>query len=120
MEENVVLVMAEAYAIRVINLYRYLQTEKNEMVMSKQLLRCGTSIGANLTESSDAISHAEFVSKAQIALKECSESLYWLRLLVKTDYITQVQYDSIASDGMDIQHLLIAILKTAKEKSLHK
>ena len=115
-EENIVLTKAEAYAIRIIKLYRYLQKEKDESIMSKQLLRCGTSVGANLTESNDAISHAEFIAKTQIALKECSESLYWLKLLVSTEYVTQVQYESIASDGKDIQRLLIAILKSAKTK----
>ena len=112
--ENIVLTKTEAYAIRIIKLYRYLQIEKKEKIMSKQLLRCGTSVGANLTESNDAISHAEFISKTQIALKECSESLYWLKLLVSTDYLTQEQYEAIATDGKDIQHLLIAILKSAK------
>ncbi|MBR4336930.1 MAG: four helix bundle protein [Bacteroidaceae bacterium] len=113
-EDNIVLSKAEAYAIRIIKLYRYLQKEKNEKIMSNQLLRCGTSVGANLTESNDSISHAEFIAKTQIALKECSESLYWLKLLVSTEYITQIQYESIFSDGKDIQRLLIAILKSAK------
>jgi four helix bundle protein len=112
--ENVVLAKAEAYAIRIVNLYKYLCKEKNETVMSKQLLRCGTSIGANLTESMDSISRAEFIAKTQIALKECSETLYWLHLLVSTTYITQVQYDSMNTDGRDIQRLLIAILKSTK------
>lgn len=113
-EENTVLTKAEDFAIRIINLYRYLRKEKDEMVMSKQLLRCGTSIGANLTESMDSISRAEFISKTQIALKECSETLYWLKLLVSTEFITPVQYDSMSSDGRDIQRLLIAILKSTK------
>ena len=82
--------------------------------MSKQLLRSGTSIGANLTESMDSISRAEFIAKTQIALKECSETLYWLRLLVATNYLNQTQYNSISSDGKDIQYLLIAILKSTK------
>ena len=115
-EGNIVLIKAEAYAIRIIRLYRYLQKEKEEQIMSKQLLRCGTSVGANLTESNDSFSHAEFIAKTQIALKECSESLYWLKLLFSTEYITQLQYESIASDGQDIQRLLIAILKSAKSK----
>ena len=113
-DENVVLAKAEAYAIRIVNLYKYLCKEKNETVMSKQLLRCGTSIGANLTESMDSISRAEFIAKTQIALKECSETLYWPHLLVSTTYITQVQYDSMNTDGRDIQRLLIAILKSTK------
>ena len=112
--ENVVLERAEAFAIRIIKLYRYLTTEKDERIISKQLLRSGTSIGANLTESMDSISRSEFIAKAQIALKECSETLYWLRLLVATDYLNQTQYESISSDGQDIQRLLIAILKATK------
>lgn len=113
-EDNIVLTKAEAYAIRIIRMCKYLQEEKNEYIMSRQLLKSGTSIGANLTESSESISRPEFIAKTQIALKECSESMYWLRLLVATEYITNDLFQSFTADGKDIYYLLVAILKTAK------
>ena len=114
---NIVLSKSVQFALRVVELCRYLQEEKREFIMSSQLLRCGTSVGANLTESNDAISHAEFIAKTQISLKECSETLYWLFLLGESKYITQEQYATMYADGKDIQRILIAILKKAKSNS---
>ena len=114
---NIVLSKSVQFALRVVELCRYLQEEKREFIMSSQLLRCGTSVGANLTESNDAISHAEFIAKTQISLKECSETLYWLFLPGESKYITQEQYATMYADGKDIQRILIAILKKAKSNS---
>jgi four helix bundle protein len=114
--ENVVLCKSTEFAIRIVKMCKHLKQQQGEVVMSHQLLKCGTSIGANLTESSDSISHAEFISKTQISLKECSETLYWLYLLVKTDYISQELYESLSSDAKEIRRLLVAILRTAKSK----
>lgn len=112
--DNVVLRKSMAFAIRIVNLCKHLKRHQDEDVMSHQLLKSGISIGANLTESSDSISHAEFIAKTQISLKECSETIYWLELLVKTDYISQDLYDSLSSDAKEIRRLLVAILRTAK------
>ena len=90
---------SKSFAIRIVRLYQYLKDEKNEYVLSKQLLRSGTSVGANLSEAKYAISRNDFIEKQYIALKEVSETLYWLELLFKTDYLTQEQYDSIYQDA---------------------
>ena len=86
---------SKEFAIRIVKLYQYLCEEKKEFILSKQLLRSGTSIGANLAESEYAISRNDFLSKIYIALKETSETLYWLELLKKTDYLTESQYESL-------------------------
>ena len=86
------------FAIRIVRLYQYLCQEKKEFVMSKQLLKSGTSIGANIAESECAISRKDFLSKIYIALKECSETRYWLDLLYETDYLTSEEYRSIQQD----------------------
>ena len=103
------------FAIRIVNLCKYLQNEKHEYIMAKQLLRCGTSIGANVAESQQAQSRPDFVSKLNIALKESYETNYWLRLLYETHYITQAQFDSVISDCNELERLLISIVKSTKE-----
>lgn len=115
--ENVVLIKSKAFAIRIINLYKYLCEEKSEYVMSKQLLRSGTSIGANCREASRAQSKADFVAKLNISLKEADESAYWLELLKDTDYITEEQYKSIYADCDELIKLLVSIIKSAKNNS---
>ena len=106
---------SKSFAIRIVRLYQYLKDEKNEYVLSKQLLRSGTSVGANLSEAKYAISRNDFIAKQYIALKEVSETLYWLELLFKTDYLTQEQYDSIYQDAEELRKLLSssALLFTA-------
>jgi len=103
------------FAIRIVNLYKYLRSEHQEYVLSKQLLRCGTSIGANVSESQQAQSKADFVSKMSIALKESYETDYWLRLLYSTQYLQENAYLSIISDCKELQKLLVTIIKTAKQ-----
>ena len=112
--KQTVLEKSENLAIRVINLYRYLVEKKKEFVLSKQILRSGTSIGANLSESKYAISKSDWLSKMHIALKEANETLYWLRLLVKTSFISHKEFDSIYSDCEEIKKMLSSSTKTAK------
>jgi len=102
------------FAIRIVRLYRYLCKEKREFILSKQLLRSGTSIGANLAESEWAISRSDFLSKIYIALKETSETKYWLELLYRTEYITKMQFDSVYQDAETISKMLTATTKTMK------
>ena len=102
------------FAVRIVNLCKYLQTEQKEYILSKQLLRSGTSIGANVSESQQAQSRPDFISKLNIALKEASETEYWLRLLFETEYLTKEQFDSIFSDWDEVKSLLVAIVKSSK------
>ncbi len=103
------------FAVRIVKLCRYLQTEHKEYLLSKQLMRSGTSIGANIAESQQAQSRSDFISKLNIALKESYETNYWLRLLHDTQYLTKEQFDSVISDCCELERLLIAIIKTSKE-----
>jgi four helix bundle protein len=112
--ENIALEKSRKFAIRVYNLCKHLDTEKREYVLSKQLLRSGTSIGANLSEAQYSISKKEFLAKATIALKEAAETEYWLDLLKQTNLITQTEYNSIIKDCKELLRLLIAITKTTK------
>ena len=107
---------SKSFAIRIVRLYQYLKDEKNEYVLSKQLLRSGTSVGANLSEAKYAISRNDFIAKQYIALKEVSETLYWLDLLFKTDYLTQEQYDSIYQDAEELRKLLSSSTKTLQAR----
>lgn len=113
---NVVADKSFAFALRAIALYKYLCDEKNEYVLSKQVLRSGTSIGANIAEAQCAISRKDFLSKMYIAFKECSETKYWLELLFKSDYIDSPQYDSIQSDCVELLKMLSAITKTMRNE----
>ena len=103
------------FAVRVVNLYKYLGCEKQEWVISKQLMRSGTSIGANVREAIYAQSRKDFVSKLSIALKETSETEYWLELLHRTEYLSNEQYASIGADCSEIAKLLTAIVKSSKD-----
>lgn len=116
--DNVLKNKSEDFALRIVKMYQYLTTreQNKEHVMSKQLLRSGTSIGANIAEAEFAISPDDFVAKLYISLKECNESLYWLKLLVRSDYLTEEQYESMYADCNEILKLLIAITKTLKEQ----
>ena len=113
---NVALDKSKKFAIRIYNLYKHLCDVKKEYTLAKQLLRSGTSIGANLSEAQYSVSKKEFLVKATIALKECAETEYWLDLLKETNLISQTEYDSIIKDCKDILHILIASTKTIKQK----
>ena len=114
MKDNVVKDKSLEFAVRIVNLYKFLVNEQKEFVMSKQILRSGTSIGANIREAEQAQSRADFINKLNIALKEANETEYWLELLIRTEYITQEQYESINNDSTEINKLLISIIKTTK------
>ena len=100
------------FAVRIVRLYQYLCSEKKEFVLSKQILRSGTSIGANLAESECAITKKDFLAKIYIALKECNETLYWLDLLQETGYLNPDEYLSIKSDCEEIRKMLSSTTKT--------
>ena len=113
MSRNVILIKSKEFAVRIINLYKHLCANKKEYVLSKQVLRSGTSIGANVREANVAQSKKEFVAKMNISLKEAAETEYWLELLHETDYITQAEYESLAEDCSVLNRLLISIIKTS-------
>ncbi len=113
MSENIIVDKSFDFAVRIVNLNKYLYNEQKEYVLSKQLLRSGTSIGANVSEAERAQSKADFISKMSIALKEANETNYWLKLLYKTDYLNKSQYDSINTDINELISILIAICKTS-------
>lgn len=103
------------FAVRIVRLYQYLCREKNEYVLSKQLLRSGTSIGANVAESECAFSRKDFLAKMYIAFKECNETLYWLDLLYDTDYLPEGEYHSMHSDCRELNKMLASITKSIRE-----
>ena len=102
------------FAIRIVKLYQYLRKEKKEFVLSKQLLRSDTSIGANVAESQQAQSRADFISKLNIALKEAAETNYWLRLLQATDFLSDAEFQSVHNDCRELEKILTSILKSAR------
>lgn len=114
--ENTSVCKSKRFAIRIVNLYKYLCDVKKEFVLSKQLLRSGTSIGANLAEAEYAVSKKDFMAKLYIALKECSETKYWLELLYETEYLNKEQFDSIYNDCEEIRKMLSSSTKTIKEE----
>ncbi len=118
--DNTILNKSFEFAVRIVKLYKYLTTEEKEYVLSKQVLRSGTSIGANVHEAIEGFSDKDFQFKLNIALKEARETEYWLKLLVRTDYISQKQYDNINEDCTEILKLLVSILKTLNIKIADK
>lgn len=106
------------FAVRIINLCKYLNTEKKEFVLSKQLLRSGTSIGANVAEAEKAQTKPDFNTKMNIALKEANETHYWLRLLNRTDYLTDSEFLSIEKDTKEIIAILVSICKKTNKVQL--
>lgn len=117
MENNIVAAKSKIFAIRIIKFYQYLCENKREYVISKQLLRSGTSVGANVRESKNAQSGADFVNKLNIALKEADETSYWLELLYESDIISEVEYNSLYGDCSELIKLLVPIIKKLKQKS---
>lgn len=116
MKQNIIEEKSFEFAIRIVNLYKYLIKEYHEEVLFRQLLKSGTSIGANVAEAQRGQTLPDFLAKMSIALKEANETLYWIRLLSKTNYITKDQFDSIYKDIDEIVSILISICKTTKEK----
>ena len=117
MKENVIVRKSFTFSVRTVNLYKYLSHEKKEYVISKQIYKSGTSIGANIAEAQRAQSTADFVSKMKIALKEANETQYWLHLLYETEYITDKEFKSIHDDLVEILKILTAICKHYPQNS---
>lgn len=114
MSENPVKNKSYKFAVRIVRLYKFLAEEKREFVLSKQVLRSGTAIGANVKEALQAESRADFIHKLAIALKEASETEYWLELLQETEYLDQAAFDSIHTDCIELVKLLTSIIKSSK------
>ena len=114
-QDSVILNKSLHFAARIVKLYQFLCKDKKEHVISKQIIRSGTSIGANANEAVYGVSKAEFISKLQISLKETAETECWLRLLVLSNYLTETEGKSLLDDCLEIKRILIASLKTARE-----
>lgn len=118
MKQSILKEKSKAFALRIIKLYGYLRITKHEYIMSKQLLRCGTSIGANIAEAFYGQSDADFISKLSISQKECAETLYWLDLLHESNFIEDTPFQSIYNDATELMKLLTSSIKTMKSKHL--
>ena len=114
MKENVVRDRSKAFALRIVRMYQFFCAEKKEFVLSKQMLRSGTSIGANIREGDRAQSKAEFIAKMNIALKEADETLYWLELLHESGYLEDSLFQSQYTDCDELIRLLVTIIKSSK------
>jgi four helix bundle protein len=114
-QDNTIVIKSKAFAVRIIRLNQFLQIEKREFTLSKQLLRSGTSVGANVKEAIRGFSKKDFRFKLGIALKEASETEYWLELLFETDYITEKQFQSMCEDCVELIKILTSILNSSKE-----
>jgi len=114
MKESVLREKSYQFALRIVKLYQFIVSEKKEFVLSKQILRSGTSIGANVEEASQAQSKLDFVHKLAIAQKEAFETDYWLRLLRDSNYLTETQANSMISDCQELQKLITSSIKTVK------
>ncbi len=119
MKENVIKEKSLKFAIRIVKLYQYFVEEKKEFVISKQLLRSGIGIGANIREGDYAESKSDFIHKFAIAQKECNETLYWIELLYSTNYLSETEYESINKDAIELIKLLTSIIKTSKNIIKH-
>jgi four helix bundle protein len=115
-KENTARFKSKRFAVRIVNLYKYLCDEKREFVLSKQLLRSGTSIGANLAEAEYGVSEKDFLAKVYISLKEAAETIYWLDILFETKFLNQDEYKSIKSDCEEILKMLKSTTKTLSQK----
>ncbi|MDR1337444.1 MAG: four helix bundle protein [Rickettsiales bacterium] len=114
-KDSIALEKSKKFSVRIIRFSKYLGDKRREYVMSKQILRSGTGISANLSEAIYAVSRSDFLSKLYIALKECSETLHWLELLNESGYITDLQYTSMHSDCEEIRKMLSSATKTVRE-----
>ena len=114
--DNVIEEKSFDFAVRIVNLYKYLTVSKKEFVLSKQLLKSGTSVGANVAEAQKAQSKADFHSKMTVALKEANETIYWLKLLYKTDFLTQNEFESIEPDNREIVAILTSVCRKTDDR----
>ena len=115
-KDNIVAEKSKKFALRIVKLGEYLRSEQREFILSKQVVRSGTSIGANVTEAECAFSNKDFVAKMYIAYKESAETCYWLDLLFESQYISDLQYKSLYSDCNELKKILSSITKTTREK----
>ena len=114
LQENIILEKSMLFSVRIVNLYKHLCSDRKEYIMSKQLLRCGTSIGANAHEAHNGQLNKDFLAKMYIAFKEASKTEYWLNLLMLTDYLSKEQGNSVLADCVELKRILTAIIKTLK------
>lgn len=114
MKENILKKKSFDFAVRIVNLFKFLKDDKKEFILSKQILRSGTSVGAMVRESEHAQSKADFINKLSIAQKEINETIYWLELLNATDYLTIQQFESLNIDAVELIKLITSIIKTTK------
>lgn len=117
MKENVLLDKSKLFALRIIKLYKFLVEQRCERILSKQILRSGTSVGANVKEAAFAQSKTDFQAKIFIAQKECAETEYWLELLYESDYINKTEFDSIYRDCQELMKILVSSTKTLQGKN---
>lgn len=115
--DNIIQIKSYAFAIRIVKVYQFLSNEKKEFVLSNQLLRCGTSIGANVEEAIGGQSNKDFFAKLTIAYKEARETHYWIRLLKDTDYLSQEQSESLLNDVTELLKIIGSIQKTLRNNS---
>lgn len=114
MRENIIKIKSFGFAIRIVRLFQYLQSDKKEYILSKQLLRSGTSVGAMVREAEHSESKSDFIHKMAIAQKEINEAIYWLELLKSTDYLSLEQFESINIDAIELIKMITSIIKTTK------
>lgn len=117
MKNNVIKDKSFSFAVKGVNLYKRLVKDQNEYVLSKQVLRSSTSIGANIREAQNAESKADFIHKLAIAQKECDESIYWLELLKETDYINKIEFEELSSDAIELLKIIRSIILTTKKNN---
>ncbi len=115
MRDNIIINKSFQFSIRIIRLYQHLVSDKNEFVLSKQILRCGCSIGANIEEAQGGFSKKDFSAKMSIAYKEARETRYWLRLLKETDYLNEYQFEPLINDCEQILKILFKIINSSRE-----
>ena len=114
--ENILKTKSLSFAVRIVNLVRFLNSDKNEFILSKQILRSGTSVGALIAEAEFAESKLDFIHKLAIAQKEVNETIYWITLLKETEYITENQFKDLNEDAVEILKLLTSSIKTTKSR----
>ncbi len=115
--DNIIEDKTLAFANRIVNLYKFLVTEKGEYIISKQIMRSGTSVGANVAEAQEAQSRNDFCSKMSIALKETNETKYWLKVLLNGEYITNEQFNSVFDDACELHKIISSIILSTKDST---
>ena len=118
MTQSILIQKAFKFSAKIIKLQQYLSKEKKESIISKQIIRSATSIGANINEANYGSSKADFTAKMHIALKECAETEYWVRLLKKSEYITDEKFNALINDCLEIKKMLVSTLNTAKKNNI--